>query len=101
MIVVSVMYPPSARFDLDYYMKTHVPLVQARCEGRGLVGAQVLKGTAGADGGTPAYQLIALLTFASLPEFQAAMQQHGAEIMGDVPKFTDAQPAIQVNTPLG
>ena len=101
MIVVSVMYPPSARFDLDYYTKTHVPLVQARCAGRGLVGAQVLKGAAGADGGAPAYQVIALLTFASLAEFQAVMQQHGAEIMGDVANFTDAQPAIQINTPVG
>ncbi|MGH7040528.1 MAG: EthD family reductase [Acetobacteraceae bacterium] len=100
MIVVSVMYPPSARFDLDYYMKSHIPLVQARCAGRGLAGAQVLKGAAGGDGGAPAQQVIALLSFASLPEFQTAMQEHGAEIMGDVANFTDAQPVIQINTPL-
>jgi uncharacterized protein (TIGR02118 family) len=100
MIVVSVMYPPSGRFDFDYYMKSHIPLVQARCAGSGLSGAQVLKGAAGADGGGPPYQMIALLSFASLEAFQGAMQAHGAEIMGDVPRFTDAQPAIQINTPL-
>ena len=101
MIVVSVMYPPSARFDLDYYMQTHIALVQARCGDRGLAAVQVLKGTAGADGGAPPFQMIALLTFASLEAFQGAMQAHGAEIMGDVARFTDAQPAIQINTPVG
>ena len=100
MIVVSVMYPPSARFDLDYYMKSHIPMVQARCGSLGLSAVQVLKGAAGADGGAAPYPMIALLSFASLEAFQGAMGQHGAEILGDVPKFTDAQPAIQINTPV-
>ncbi len=47
MIVASVMYPPSTRFDLDYYMKSHIPLVHRCCDGHGLTGAQVLKGAAG------------------------------------------------------
>jgi uncharacterized protein (TIGR02118 family) len=95
------MYPPSARFDVDYYMNKHMPLVRARCEGGGLVGTQVLKGEAGPDGAAPPYQVVTLLSFASLAEFQSTMQQHGAELLGDVPNFTDSQPAIQVNTALG
>jgi uncharacterized protein (TIGR02118 family) len=101
MVVISVMYPPSARFDLDYYMKSHIPMVEKRAQGRGFSSAQVLKGDVGADGGAPPYQVIALLSFASLDGFQGMIKEHGAEIMGDVAKFTDAKPAIQINTAVG
>jgi uncharacterized protein (TIGR02118 family) len=101
MIIVSVMYPPSARFDLDYYTKQHMPMVKSRCEGRGLSGAYVLKGDMAPDGGTPAYQVIGHLTFDTLQNFQAVMQQHGAEIMADIPNYTDAQPTVQISTVVG
>ncbi len=29
------------------------------------------------------------------------MQQHGGDLLGDVPNFTDAQPMIQISTPVG
>jgi uncharacterized protein (TIGR02118 family) len=99
MIVVSVMYPttPTAKFDMDYYLKTHVPLVGARCKSFGLSEAKVLRGAGAPGGGAPTYSVIALLTFGSADEFQRAMAQHGKEIMGDLPNFTDIQPVIQVS----
>ena len=100
MIVVSVMYPPSARFDLDYYMKSHMKLVHERWESCGLQGSQVMKGDAGADGGAAPYPVITLLKFGSLQDFQNAVAKHGPEVMGDVPNFTDAQPSLQFNTPV-
>jgi hypothetical protein len=37
MIRVTVSYPNTAgaRFDLDYYLTTHIPLVEAKLSGRG------------------------------------------------------------------
>lgn len=36
MIIVSVLYPdgPNARFDIDYYTRTHMPMVQQRLGAR-------------------------------------------------------------------
>jgi uncharacterized protein (TIGR02118 family) len=98
MIVVSVMYPASAEatFDMDYYREKHIPLVAARWNECGLREAKVLRG-AGAPNGAPPYSVIALLTFGSAAEFQQAVARHGAEIMGDVPRFSNVQPLIQVN----
>jgi uncharacterized protein (TIGR02118 family) len=101
MIIVSVMYPPSARFDLDYYTKKHISMVKSRCEGRGLSGAYVLKGDMAAGGGAPPYQVIGHLTFDNLQNFQAVMAQHGTEIMADIPNYTDSQPIIQISTVVG
>ncbi len=103
MILVSVLYPNDAgsKFDQDYYLRTHVPLVQARWGGMGLQDARVLRGTAAGDGGQAPYRVIALLTFGSMDEFRSAVKAHGAEIFADIPKFTDVKPVVQINEPLG
>ena len=36
-----------------------------------------------------------MLMLSSIEAFGAAMAQHGAEVMGDVANYTDAQPVIQ------
>lgn len=99
MVVISVMYPSGSdnSFDLDYYLKTHIPLVQARWREFGLSNVQVLKGAAAGNGGPPLYQAIALLTFGSVQEFQQAGKVHGKEIFADIPKFTSAQPVVQIS----
>ena len=101
-MILSVIYQlqPGQKFDLDYYMKTHIPLVRDRLQNLGLKGVQVLHGT-GSPGGSPPVKLIALLEFDSLQAFQSGMEKHGAEIMGDVAKFTDSQPQTQFNDKLG
>jgi uncharacterized protein (TIGR02118 family) len=99
MIVVSVMYPATAgaSFDMDYYLKTHVPLVGARWNSCGLREAKVLSGAGAPGGGAPTYSVIALLTFDSAADFDQAVARHGAEVIGDIPNFSSVQPVIQVN----
>ena len=99
MILVSVMYPAGAetKFDLDYYMKTHMPLVRDRWTPLGLKNAQVVKGAGKADGTPADYQMMAFLTFESLDAFKAAGKAHGAEIFADIPNFTNAQAVVQIN----
>jgi uncharacterized protein (TIGR02118 family) len=97
-MIVSVIYQlqPGQKLDVDYYLKTHIPLVQARWGSLGLKGVQVLNGTGSPAGPAPAI-FITLLDFESLQAFQNAVETHGAEVMGDVAKFTDTQPSIQFN----
>ena len=99
MILVTVMYPAGAgtTFDLDYYLKKHIPLVKARWTSLGLKSAQVLRGAGKPDGTPPDYQMMALLTFGSLDDFKAAGKAHGAEIFADIPKFTNTQAVVQIN----
>jgi len=102
MVIVSVMYPASAgaKFDMDYYRETHIPLVGARWNACGLREAKVLQGAGAPGGGAPAYSVIALLTFDSAADFDKAVAQHGKEIIGDIPNFSSVQPVIQVNNVL-
>jgi uncharacterized protein (TIGR02118 family) len=103
MIVVSVMYPggSDATFDEAYYLKTHIPLVKERWTPLGLTGVQLLRGAGTPDGSAAPYRVMALLSFGSLADFQAAGKAHGREIFADIPKFTSVQPVVQINESLG
>lgn len=99
MVIVSVMYPAGAgaKFDMDYYRKTHVPMVGARWSDCGLREVKILTGAGAPGGGAPTYSVIALLTFNSAADFNQAVARNGAEIIGDIPNFSSVQPVIQVN----
>ncbi|HKM64027.1 MAG TPA: EthD family reductase [Acidisphaera sp.] len=99
MFVVTVMYPAGPKFDLDYYVKTHTPLVHDRMGPMGLKSVEILKGV-GAPAGAATYQITCILSFASAESFQAAIGAHGAEIIGDIKNFTEAQPVMQFNEPV-
>lgn len=62
---------------------------------------KILRGLNSGNGGQPGFQLIALLTFDSVQAFERAVAAHGPEVMGDIPNFTNVQPALQVNDPVG
>ena len=99
MIKVSVLYPyiDGAKFDMDYYLSQHIPMVQD------LLGA-ALKGTLvehGVAGGTPdappTYVAMGHLLFDSAAAFNEAFGPHVEQIMGDIPNYTPIQPAIQIS----
>ena len=100
MIKVSVFYPnePGKRFDLDYYLNRHKPLVMARMGPLGLKGLTVDKGlSGGAPGSAAPWVCIGHMRFESLEAYKQAMKAHGKEVMADVPNFTDCVPQIQVS----
>ena len=98
-MIVSVMYPVGAgqKFDLDYYMKTHIPLVASLFGPSGLKHTQVLHGVGSPSGDPAGFLVIALLEFESADAFKAAVDANGAPVFGDIPNFTDVQPVIQFN----
>jgi uncharacterized protein (TIGR02118 family) len=103
MIVITVLYPagPEGSFDRDYYVQTHIPLVKARWTRMGLEDVRLLRGTGTGDGEQPPYQVMALLSFHSMEDFEKAAQAHGPEIFADIPKFTSVKPIVQINETLG
>jgi uncharacterized protein (TIGR02118 family) len=99
MIRVSVYYPWSAdaKFDMKYYLATHMPLVQKRL-GAACKGLSVDQGLAGGAPGTPpSFIAVGHILADSVEAFQAALAPHTAEIMGDLPNFTRIQPTIQIS----
>ncbi len=95
-----VSYPntPGARFDEQYYLTKHMPMVAKRLAPHGMNGWAVDKGIAGFAPGAPAdYVIQAQLTFDSLEGLQAGMAAESAAILADIPNYTDLQPQIQIN----
>ena len=62
-----------------------------------VVKVEVRKGAASLDGSAPSFVCICSHWINSPQEFQAAMAKHGAEIMGDIPNFTNMQPILQLD----
>lgn len=99
MIKVSVFYPWSAgaEFNMNYYLSTHMPLVEKRL-GAACKGISVDQGMAGgAPGTSPSFIAIGHILAESPEAFQAALGPHIQEIMGDIPNFTKIQPTIQMS----
>ena len=104
MIRISVLYPATegARFDQEYYAQKHMKLVRDRLGSLGLVRTEIDKGLAGGAPDAPApFVSIGHVYFNSLADFQKAMAAHGAELMADVPNYTNIQPVIQISEIVG
>jgi uncharacterized protein (TIGR02118 family) len=96
---VYILYPnaPGVRFDMAYYCDKHMPMVQAKL-GANCTGFSVDAGLAGgAPGSAAPYVAVGALMVESLDAFGAAMAAHGAEIMGDIPNYTDAAPTLLIS----
>ena len=99
MIKVSVFYPnkEGARFDMEYYLQKHLPLVRQKMAGA-MKGMGVEQGISGGAPGAPLpYRVIAYMTFDSMEAYQAAFSAHVQSIMADVPNYTDLQPIVQIS----
>ncbi|MBX6420688.1 MAG: EthD family reductase [Sinobacteraceae bacterium] len=99
MIKVSVLYPyrAGAKFDMDYYCKTHMPMVKNKC-GAACKGIAVEQGLAGGTPGSPpTYVAMGHLLFDSVEAFQTSFGPHAAEIMADIPNYTPIQPIVQIS----
>lgn len=99
MIKVSVLYPNGlqSKFDLDYYLRTHMPMVQ-RLLGAPLERIAVEYGLAGGvPGAPPPFLAAGHLYFQSVEAFQSAFAPHAEKIMADVPHYTNTTPVIQIS----
>jgi uncharacterized protein (TIGR02118 family) len=99
MTCVTILYAngEGKTFDMDYYVKTHMPLVKSLC-GDALKLIEIDKGVGGAapDAAAP-YLGIGYLYFDSVEAYRTAMGPNRDSIRADIPKFTNIVPVIQVS----
>jgi len=98
MFKVSVMYPnkEGAKFDLDYYRKTHMRLVREAMAPFGLVRTEVEKGIGDGAGKPAPYVCVGHLYFEKPDGYEKAIQAAGAKLRADIPNYTNIQPVRQV-----
>ncbi len=100
MIKVSVYYPNESgkKFDMDYCVNKHIPLVHRLLDSEGLTRSEVEKGISDADpSAPPRFVVVNTLYFEAVEQVHAAFMTHGKEIMGDIPNYTDIQPQFLIS----
>jgi uncharacterized protein (TIGR02118 family) len=80
---------PDVRFDFDYYINTHMPLIM-RLYGNSISRFELRRGQPGADGAPPPYVATISIWIGDGAAFDAAQREHQAGLRADVPKFTNA-----------
>jgi uncharacterized protein (TIGR02118 family) len=98
-IKVSVFYPQKAgaKFDMDYYCDSHMPLVQSTLK-PALKGMAVDKGLAGGAPGTPpSFVAMCHLWFDSVAAYERAFESGADTILSDIPNYTDIEPVVQIS----
>lgn len=99
MIRLSVYYPngPDAKFDFDYYLGKHAELLRTRLSAAGMENVVVEKGVGGAQPGMPApFVCVFHAAFRDPAKFGELMGAHAADIMADVPNYTNIAPTVQL-----
>ncbi|KAF4967447.1 hypothetical protein FSARC_5020 [Fusarium sarcochroum] len=90
MAQVLVVYPSGPSFDMDYYLKKHMPLVSAKWGPHGLKNWKILTFQDGAP-----FQVQATLEWESVEAFnKAESTDAGKEIFGDVKNFYSESPVL-------
>jgi uncharacterized protein (TIGR02118 family) len=100
MVKISILYPndKNARFDLDYYVRKHMPLaIKLLGAHTGYRSVSVERGIDGAFQGADApYVAVCHFQFDSPEDLNAALAAEGPILQGDIPNYTDITPIFQV-----
>lgn len=101
--LTTVLYPAEsdATFDLKYYLKTHMPLVDKNWGTYGLKEWKVVEFQAGPDGSKP-YAISAVMTWDTVDGVKEALASESAKtVFGDVPNFSNKQPLFLMGDVVG
>ncbi|WP_316848292.1 EthD family reductase [Pedobacter psychrodurus] len=99
MIKVTVLYPngEGKTFDMDYYIKKHMPLM-ATFFGEGLKLIAIDKGIAsGAPDKPVPFLAIGYLYFDKFSDYQKVLDLKATEIRADFKNYTNIQPVVQIS----
>jgi len=98
MIRIAAAYPrqEGKKFDMDYYIHTHLPMVQKKFGPFGLRKIEVDQGVEKPGGGASPFFAIGYLYFDTLENFKKCYASVGSEVVGNIPVYTDVVPMIQI-----
>ncbi|RFN48194.1 ethyl tert-butyl ether degradation ethd [Fusarium flagelliforme] len=97
MATIIIQYPSGHDFDVDYYLKTHMPLAEKTWSSKGLKSAEVIQ-----LGGDSPYQIYSILRWESMAAFQAAAgSEESKAVHDDVKNFTTAKAEVRVGATVG
>lgn len=87
--VLALNSSSATRFDYDYHLTKHVPMLEELWKPHGLLSVSVSRGGSGLFPGTqPTYAVAGMLTFESPESLSKAVSNGGPQILGDIPNFT-------------
>jgi uncharacterized protein (TIGR02118 family) len=98
MVRVTILYPnqPGSRFDIEYYLNTHMPM-SSKLLGPAIKAVSVEIGRNGVTPNEPPpFAAICTFTCGTIEDFTAAFAPV-ADLQGDIPKYTDIAPILQVS----
>ena len=82
---------------MDYYLKSHMPMVQEQFGPYNFRGYSVLKLVGTPDPNTKSpYSVQATLNFDSVKDFEAALGATAEKVLGDVPNFSNKGPELMI-----
>ncbi|KAJ5587400.1 uncharacterized protein N7459_003165 [Penicillium hispanicum] len=90
-----VIYPnePDLQFDEEYYMKTHMPLVDQTWKSYGLTSWKVNKYTQALDGTPAKFRIAAHLVWENEEAMHKALKDpKSSKVFADIPNFTNVKP---------
>ena len=99
MFKVSILYPngKGKTFDMDYYEKTHMPLV-AGLLGKNLKFYEIDKGVAGrTPNGEVPFVAIGYFYCYDAREYNKAIAQNIDTILNDIKNYTNIEPIVQIS----
>jgi len=101
-MTLQVLYPigDGKTFDYEYYVETHLPMVDEVLKPHGLMSASFSRGLAGGPNKPPGYFAIATMAFADEQSMNAALVAAGP-LLGDMPNFTNVAPEMLIGSQLG
>ncbi len=101
MPTISFLFPnkPGAKFDMDYYLGTHMPLaIHLMSRQVGFRTVVVERGVRGISADVDVtYLALCHFTFDSVKDFNTAYAAHANRLQADMRNYTDIQPMVLVN----
>ncbi|RAL00169.1 uncharacterized protein BO80DRAFT_425955 [Aspergillus ibericus CBS 121593] len=96
---LTVLYPneTDAKYNLDYYISNHMPLVERHWKKYGIQSWSVTRYNPAVDGTRPLYTIGCIIAWESEESIQEAFKgPEAAEVLSDVSNFSNKQPIFLI-----
>lgn len=97
MIAITVGYKSTILMNSNYYLSSHVPMIENTLTEHGLISTEVRKIVGTPSGEAAPYQFITTLYFENMPTFSSAFASNaGRALLADNSNFYEGIPDIMI-----